>query len=68
LSKRAGIVIAHPMDPGVVSRINALKTSIPKGTLDGIVANASVLSPAAVLAMVSQAVGAEARAGSEGQR
>ena len=55
LSERAGIVIAHPMDPGVVSRIEALKASIPKGTLDGLVANASVLSPAAVLAMVSQA-------------
>ena len=60
LSERAGIVIAHPMDPGVVSRIDALKASIPKATLDGLVANASVLSPAAVLAMVSQEVGAEA--------
>jgi hypothetical protein len=63
LSERAGVVIEHPMDPGIVSRIDALKASIPKGTLDGIVANASVLSPAAVLAMVSQAVGAEAGAG-----
>jgi predicted ATPase len=52
LSERAGIVVAHPMDPDVVSRIEALKASIPKGRLDGIVANASVLSPAAVLAMV----------------
>ena len=66
LSERAGIVIAHPMDPEVVSRIDALKASIPKGTLDGLVANASVLSPAAVLAMVSQDVGAEASAGSKG--
>ncbi|MBA2259347.1 MAG: hypothetical protein H0W18_10650, partial [Acidobacteria bacterium] len=55
LSERAGIVIAHPMDPGVVSRIDALKASIPKRMLDGLVANASVLSPAAVLAMVSEA-------------
>ena len=54
LSERAGVVIAHPMDPGVVSRIEALKASIPKGTLDGLVANASALSPAAVLAMVTQ--------------
>ena len=53
LTERAGVVIAHPMDPGVVSRIDALKASIPKGKLDGLVANASVLSPAAVLAMVS---------------
>jgi tetratricopeptide (TPR) repeat protein len=55
LSERAGIVIAHPMDPGVVSRIDALKASIPKGRLDGLVANASVLSPAAVLVMLSEA-------------
>jgi hypothetical protein len=52
LSERAGIVIAHPMDPGVTSRIEALKASIPKARLDGLVANAGGLSPAAVLAMV----------------
>src|SRR4029450_5075843 len=45
LSEPAGIVIAHPMDPGVVSRIDAHEASIPKGRLDGLVANASVLSP-----------------------
>jgi hypothetical protein len=67
LSERAGIVVAHPMDPQVVSRIDALKASIPKGRLDGLVANARVLSPAAVLAMVGQAVGAEAGAGSEAE-
>ena len=53
LSERAGVVVEHPMDPGVVARIDALKASIPKGTLDGLVANASTLSPAAVLAMVT---------------
>ena len=42
------------MDPGVVSRIDALKASIPKGTLDGLVANAGALTPAAVLAMVAE--------------
>ena len=61
LSERAGIVIAHPMDPGIVSRIEALKASIPKGRLDGLVANASVLSPAAVLAMVTGAGAAESQ-------
>ena len=35
------------------SRIEALKASIPKPTLDGLVANASTLSPAAVLEMIS---------------
>jgi tetratricopeptide (TPR) repeat protein len=54
LSERAGVVISHPMDPGLASRIEALKASIPKVTLDGLVANASTLSPAAVLAMVAQ--------------
>jgi predicted ATPase len=53
LSERAGVVIAHPMDPGLVGRIEALKASIPQGTLDGLVASASTLSPAAVLAMIA---------------
>jgi predicted ATPase len=52
LSAREGIVLEHPMDPGVVGRIEALKASIPKGTLAGIAANADTLTPAAVLAMV----------------
>lgn len=53
LSSRAGIVLDHPMDPGVVGRIEALKASNPRGTLDGIVSDASALTPAAVLAMVA---------------
>lgn len=52
LSKRAGIVVDHTMDPGIVERIAALRASIPKGTLDGLVANARELTPAAVLSMV----------------
>jgi hypothetical protein len=54
LSERAGVVIAHPMDPGLAGRIEALKASIPKAALDGLVANASALSPAAVLAMIAE--------------
>jgi predicted ATPase len=53
LSTRAGVVIDHPMDPGLAERIEALKSSIPKGTLDGLVAKASTLSPAAILGMVA---------------
>lgn len=53
LSARAGIVLDHPMDPGVVGRIEALKASIPRGTLDGLVANATTLTPADVLALVA---------------
>jgi hypothetical protein len=48
---RAGAVVAHPMDPGVADRIAALKASIPKGTLDGLVARASTLTAADALAM-----------------
>ncbi len=55
LSKRAGIVIQHPMDPGVAERIAALKASIPKGALDGLEAKANALTPAAVLSMVGDA-------------
>jgi predicted ATPase/serine/threonine protein kinase len=54
LSVRAGVVVDHPMDPGVSARIAALKASIPKRELDGLVAEASVLSPAAVLAMLAE--------------
>jgi hypothetical protein len=42
------------MDPTLVSRIDELKASIPKGTLEGLEANASTLSPAAILAMVDE--------------
>jgi hypothetical protein len=52
LSERAGVVIEHPMDPGLVARIDAVKASIPRETLDGLVAGASMLSVPAVLAMV----------------
>jgi hypothetical protein len=52
----AGMVLIE-MDPGVVNRIDALKASIPKGRLDGLVANASALSPAEILAMIGPVVG-----------
>jgi tetratricopeptide (TPR) repeat protein len=52
LSERAGVVVEHPMDPGVVGRIEALKATIPEATLGDLVASGSTLSPAAVLAMV----------------
>jgi tetratricopeptide (TPR) repeat protein len=54
LSERAGVVVEHPMDPGVIGRIEALKATIPQATLDDIVASGSALSPAAVLAMVRE--------------
>jgi tetratricopeptide (TPR) repeat protein len=54
LAARAGVVVEHPMDPGLAERIEALKASIPSGALEGIVANANTLSPVAVLALVAE--------------
>jgi anti-sigma28 factor (negative regulator of flagellin synthesis) len=42
------------MDPTLASRIEELKAAIPSGTLDGLVADAGSLSPAAILAMVAE--------------
>ena len=54
LSARAGVVVDHPMDPGVVGRMEALKASIPRETLDGLLMTAETLTPSAVLEMVAQ--------------
>ncbi len=51
---RAGAVVAHPMDPGVADRVEALKASIPKGTLEGLVARATTLTAADILAMAGE--------------
>jgi predicted ATPase/tRNA A-37 threonylcarbamoyl transferase component Bud32 len=53
MSARAGVVVEHPMAPGVAGRIEALKASVPKQELDGLVASGSAMTPAAVLAMIS---------------
>ncbi len=53
LSTRAGVVIAHPMAPGLAERIAALKASVPRTDLEALIANAATLSPEAVLAMVA---------------
>jgi len=54
LSRRVGVVIAHPMAPGLAERIEALKAAVPKSNLDGLVASASTMTPAAVLAMLGE--------------
>ena len=60
LSARAGLVIDHTMDPGVVAADRGRsRRRFPAGTLDGLVASASTLTPAAVLAMVSPVAGGE---------
>jgi len=54
LMKRAGVVIAHPMTPGLAEKIEALKAAVPRADLESLVAQANTLTPAAVLAMVGE--------------
>ncbi len=54
LSARAGVVVDHPMDPGLSARIATIKASIPRRRLDGLVAEASTLTPAAILAILAE--------------
>ena len=51
---RAGTVVAHPMAPGLADRIEELKASIPRGTLEGMVARAATLTATEVLAMAGE--------------
>jgi predicted ATPase/tRNA A-37 threonylcarbamoyl transferase component Bud32 len=53
MSERAGVVVEHPMAPGLSEQIDALKASISRDELDSLVASGRALSPAAVLAMVA---------------
>ncbi len=53
MSARAGVVVDHPMAPGVAERIEALRASIPRQQLDELVSSGAAMSPAAVLAMVA---------------
>ena len=52
LSALAGVVVDHPMDPGVAKRIEALKATIPEATLTSLEAEARALTPAGILAML----------------
>ena len=54
LSRRSGVVISHPMDPGVVERIETLKAAIPSADLDRLLAEAEELTPAAALALIGE--------------
>jgi predicted ATPase len=53
LSERTGVVVEHPMAPGLTAQIEALKASVPREALDALVASGSGLSPAEVLVMVA---------------
>jgi len=52
MSERAGVVIAHPMAPGIAERIEALKAAVPQDAFEALVARGRSLTPAAVLALV----------------
>ena len=53
MSERAGVVIEHPMAPGLAAEIEALRSSIPSAALAGLIEQGRSLTPAAVLAMAT---------------
>jgi predicted ATPase/tRNA A-37 threonylcarbamoyl transferase component Bud32 len=53
LCERAGVVVEHPLAPGLAATIEALKASVPRETLAGFIEQGRGLTPAAVLAMVA---------------
>jgi len=54
MSERAGVVVAHPMAPGISERIEALKAAVPQDALDALVASGRSLTPSEVMAMVME--------------
>lgn len=54
MSTRAGVVVEHPMAPGVAERIQALKATIPEAQLQALMASGSAMTPAQVLALVAE--------------
>jgi hypothetical protein len=53
MSERAGVVVEHPMAPGLSERIDTLRASISREDLDALVASGRALSPSAVLATIA---------------
>ncbi|MBI5169637.1 MAG: protein kinase [Candidatus Eisenbacteria bacterium] len=54
LSSRAGVVIEHPMAPGLAEKIAALKASVPARDLEAMAGKAATQTAADVLAMVGE--------------
>jgi serine/threonine-protein kinase PknK len=52
LSSKAGVVVEHPMLPGIGEKIAELRASIPAAEVEACVAAGRVASPAEVLAML----------------
>ncbi len=53
MSSRAGVVVEHPMAPGVAERIEELKATIPREQLEELMATGAAMTPAEVLAMLA---------------
>ncbi|MGK7313272.1 MAG: protein kinase domain-containing protein [Candidatus Longimicrobiales bacterium M2_2A_002] len=53
MSQRAGVVVEHPLAPGVAEQIEALKASVPREKLLAVQASGAALTPNEVLAMVA---------------
>jgi serine/threonine-protein kinase PknK len=53
MSERAGVVVEHPLAPGVADQIEALKAGVPREQLDALRAGGATLTPADVLKMVA---------------
>ena len=54
MSEHAGVVVEHPMAPGMAERIDELRASVPQQQLEALVSSGSSLSPTEVLAMCSR--------------
>jgi predicted ATPase len=54
LSSKAGVVVEHPMLPGIGEKIAALRASIPAAEVDACVAAGRVATPTEVLAMLQR--------------
>jgi tetratricopeptide (TPR) repeat protein len=52
LSAKAGVVVEHPMGPGLTERFDELRARVPEDRLAQMVASGGGMSPAEVLAMV----------------
>ena len=53
MSQRAGVVVEHPLAPGVAEQIEALKATVPRERLDELMGSGAAMTPAEVLAMLA---------------
>ena len=53
LSERAGVVVEHPLAPGVAEQIEALKAGVPHERIDAVQAGGAAMTPAEILKMVA---------------